>query len=257
MDEKKDYYSVLGVLPDAESVVIRAAYKALAQRYHPDKFDGPREMANQKMAAINEAYEVLSDSARRKEYDTLRSSQPQSNSAYFGEEDTPPRYDPLEQDWQLATKYYPDLPKLEASLQRFAWRLAYAYRAYLLQEKDFDNRVFVAQKMEHDFLTIYFGSNQKLLDFARKLIFASQKSAEKELNETLRVLGSKVDPSRIIETIKQRFNLSKLFEIVEYAQIARTLRDQQGYDTVGIRLHFSELGLTPSAIEAVIVESYR
>ena len=36
-----DYYAVLGVNPGAEDIVIRAAYKALAQRYHPDRFSGP------------------------------------------------------------------------------------------------------------------------------------------------------------------------------------------------------------------------
>ncbi|WP_103965400.1 J domain-containing protein [Nitrosomonas ureae] len=37
MNENKDYYAILGVTPLADNVVIRAAYKALAQRYHPDK----------------------------------------------------------------------------------------------------------------------------------------------------------------------------------------------------------------------------
>ena len=36
----KDYYRTLGVLDDAEDIIIRAAYKALAQRYHPDKWKG-------------------------------------------------------------------------------------------------------------------------------------------------------------------------------------------------------------------------
>ena len=36
----KDYYLILGVLPDAQDVVIKAAYKALVQRYHPDRFQG-------------------------------------------------------------------------------------------------------------------------------------------------------------------------------------------------------------------------
>ncbi|MFM7010173.1 MAG: DnaJ domain-containing protein, partial [Betaproteobacteria bacterium] len=65
----KDYYRILGVLDDAEDIIIRAAYKALAQRYHPDKWTGDKEQANRKMSEINEAYEVLSDAAKRKAYD--------------------------------------------------------------------------------------------------------------------------------------------------------------------------------------------
>ena len=38
MNSTKDYFAVLGVLPTAEDIVIRAVYRALAQRYHPDRF---------------------------------------------------------------------------------------------------------------------------------------------------------------------------------------------------------------------------
>lgn len=65
----KNYYKILGVSPDAEDIVIKAAYKALAQRYHPDKWVGNAEQANRKMVEINEAYAVLSDSIRRQLYD--------------------------------------------------------------------------------------------------------------------------------------------------------------------------------------------
>lgn len=63
---KKDHYQILGVLDDAQDIVIRAAYKALAQRYHPDKWKGDVNEANSRMAQINEAYGVLSDPIKRK-----------------------------------------------------------------------------------------------------------------------------------------------------------------------------------------------
>lgn len=68
----KDYYRVLGVLDDAEDIVIKAAYKALAQRYHPDKWVGDKTEANRRMTEINEAYGVLSDPVKRKAYDSAR-----------------------------------------------------------------------------------------------------------------------------------------------------------------------------------------
>ena len=40
MTSDKDYYRILGVLDDAEDIVIKAAYRALAQRYHPDRWQG-------------------------------------------------------------------------------------------------------------------------------------------------------------------------------------------------------------------------
>lgn len=70
----KDYYAILGVNRNAEDVVIKAAYKALAQRYHPDKYKGPKHTANQKIREINEAYEILHDPVQRKKYDDTMSN---------------------------------------------------------------------------------------------------------------------------------------------------------------------------------------
>ena len=65
----KDYYKILGILDDAEDIIIRAAYKALAQKYHPDKWRGDVNEANLRMAEINEAYQVLSDKDSKEKYD--------------------------------------------------------------------------------------------------------------------------------------------------------------------------------------------
>ena len=64
-----NHYAVLGLLPTAEAVVVKAAYKALAQRYHPDRFAGDAAYAKAKMEALNEAYRVLSNAHRRQAYD--------------------------------------------------------------------------------------------------------------------------------------------------------------------------------------------
>lgn len=69
----KSYYRVLGVLEDAEDIVIKAAYKAIAQKYHPDKFDGDEKHAKACMQEINQAYATLSDPIERKKYDNDRS----------------------------------------------------------------------------------------------------------------------------------------------------------------------------------------
>ena len=62
------YYDVLQVERDAPSGQVRAAYRRLAQKYHPDKMPGNANAARA-MAAINAAYEVLSDGHRRAEHD--------------------------------------------------------------------------------------------------------------------------------------------------------------------------------------------
>ena len=62
----KDYYNVLGVEKTASKDDIKKAFYKLASKYHPDKKDGDEA----KFKEINEAYQVLSDEKKRKEYDT-------------------------------------------------------------------------------------------------------------------------------------------------------------------------------------------
>jgi molecular chaperone DnaJ len=69
---EKDYYKTLGVPKTAKSDDIKAAYRKLARKYHPDANKGNAE-AEERFKEISEAYSVLSDEKRRKEYDEVRS----------------------------------------------------------------------------------------------------------------------------------------------------------------------------------------
>ncbi|MBC6444858.1 MAG: molecular chaperone DnaJ [Alphaproteobacteria bacterium GM202ARS2] len=65
----KDYYETLGVSRSDSSEAIRKAYRQLAMRYHPDRNPGDNSAA-EKFREINEAYEILRDNEKRKQYDT-------------------------------------------------------------------------------------------------------------------------------------------------------------------------------------------
>jgi molecular chaperone DnaJ len=69
---EKDYYKALGVSKTAKPAEIKAAYRKLARRYHPDANKGDTK-AEERFKEISEAYSVLSDEKRRKEYDEARS----------------------------------------------------------------------------------------------------------------------------------------------------------------------------------------
>jgi curved DNA-binding protein len=68
--EFKDYYATLGVTKTSSEKEVKQAFRKLARKYHPDVNPGDKA-AESKFKEINEAYEVLGDSAKRKKYDEL------------------------------------------------------------------------------------------------------------------------------------------------------------------------------------------
>ena len=68
MADKRDYYEVLGVDKNADDATIKKAYRNLAKKYHPDMHPGDKE-AEAKFKEASEAYAVLSDADKRRQYD--------------------------------------------------------------------------------------------------------------------------------------------------------------------------------------------
>src|SRR3954469_5099022 len=68
----KGFYAVLGVGKSAPAEDIKKAYRKLARELHPDRNPGNKD-AEEKFKAASEAYDVLSDDKKRKEYDEMRS----------------------------------------------------------------------------------------------------------------------------------------------------------------------------------------
>ena len=86
-----DYYRTLGVTATATSSEIKEAYKRRSLKTHPDRFPNAtaaeRQRYTQKFQTLADAYYVLSDTDRRREYDQLKRSRPTADSFYGGYDD--------------------------------------------------------------------------------------------------------------------------------------------------------------------------
>lgn len=231
---ERDYYSILGVQPDAEDIVIRAAYKALAQRYHPDRWTGDPAQAHVRMAAINEAYGVLGVEQKRQAYDQARAGldgaelreekeQEQAFDAALSE---------LEGRWQIACTVYPELATERAKLNVISRSLAFAFVSLLIETKSFAQHTKIARQMEHRFLERYFGRDRIVIEYARSLILSGHRKEARFLNQLVNVLGSETDPHKLIAQVEKRYDdlRTKGGIVFEAQRLARVLKFSGRYD---------------------------
>jgi curved DNA-binding protein CbpA len=217
MSSDKDFYQILGVMPDAEAVVITAAYRALASLYHPDRWKGDKTFATNKMADINVAYDTLSNPVKRAEYNKNRTNSYSSFSDDSEETDTAfdTALSELEKRWQVASEIFPDLIKIRARLSKTSHKLAFSFVILILETKKFDDRNLLANELERRFLETHFGTNKWIIFFAQYLISKGLKKAIVSLNQYVDVLGSSINPQLIIEKIsdEHKVNYFKLQQV--------------------------------------------
>ena len=110
----KDYYEVLGLTTEAPAEEIRIAYRKLAKANHPDKHKGDPAYV-EKFKDIQEAYDVLSDAEKRKEYDTQLAHQKSYNKKEVKKSATNKKADKSSNDnaQQQSQTEHPEQPRPE------------------------------------------------------------------------------------------------------------------------------------------------
>ena len=211
MNFDKDYYGILGVLPSAEDFLIKAAYKVIAQKYHPDKFKESKQQAKAevKMKAVNEAYAILSDAKKRKQYDDYLKQNNRQNE-YHEEEPVESGSSELvnENDWLMAVEYVPELKELYNNLKVISPNLAFNFKLYVLRDKAFDKAKKVSIELETAFFTTFFGNDANITIFAKYLLENNHRDAAQELNKAVKFFESKVEADKIINNICLKYKIN-------------------------------------------------
>ena len=209
MDTTKDYYAILGVLPSAEVETIQAVYRALSKKYHPDVSREDPASAEAKMREINEAYEILSDAKKRKQYDDARPDTQSAGSTFYEEEDdsenTSSYADPdLDENWKRIIDYYPDLEKHRKNLELLSQDLAFTYKAYMVTERKFESEENIHLTLEANFLRKYFGSHREIQEFGKSLLLNKKKSVAQALNKDVAFFGNDIKPKKFLAKFKAK-----------------------------------------------------
>lgn len=227
----KDFYEILGVSPNADIIVISAAYKALAKIYHPDKWKGDKKVGEKKIRNINEAYETLNNTEKREQYDKDYFSSNKNKNADFDDNTFSDEYavyeDIIKDSWKFATEYYPKLEQLYNHLLKLSKKLAWQFQTYCIETKSFDDAEKIAKRLKQDWLNINFGKNKDIQYIALKAIEEKQGEIVKEVFRAINLLGDN-SHKIIIEKLHEKFpeffgiNLSSLeigYKGYEYIQL--------------------------------------
>ena len=129
-----NFYKVLNVSTNATEKDIKKAYRLLAKKYHPDTYEGDKAFAENKMQEINIAYDTLSNSKLRKEYDeklginaTTKYDGPSKNTNYYKSRYTNNPYNKDGVNYEV--RYRPNNSKIKYDSNGYAESNYYTYES--------------------------------------------------------------------------------------------------------------------------------
>ena len=213
----KNYYHILGLSFEANPIpeVIAATYKALVKIYHPDVFKGDKFYAEQRIKEINEAYDVLGNSSKKKEYDKKLKDElknKEKNEEDFKYHDDEFKVDKFKKDWEIALKVYPEIDKYKEYIKKFGLYLAAQYQVTLIQGQFFARAQQIKDDLISSFIKRKFGHSKEINELAIFLFENSEVKMAKELNQLIRVVGSDSSTKIIHSFVEDNINLTKKYK---------------------------------------------
>jgi curved DNA-binding protein CbpA len=177
----RTYYDVLGVAADTPDVVIKAAFRALAKEYHPDRAHADSGDTD-RFIEIQTAYSVLSKPDSRSKYDAeleeafVDFAPPPAGAPGAGDMHSPV-------PWSSAPHNAADIERICTRLSLYSEPLAQAFHEACLRGECGDDPWRYAEEMENGFFREYFGEDPDVQAFARLLLLRSLTGAASTLNQ--------------------------------------------------------------------------
>ena len=204
----KDYYSILGVPFDAEPELIKSVYRSLSKIYHPDQYVGDKKFAEEKFKDINEAYECLKNTKKRKDYDKEFNKEFNKNK-YNDFKDSDKKEESnfsatVKKDWDVIIEFYEEIELERQHLSKIDKRIGMAFQVAILGYKSSNNWKKVSKIVVDAFFTKYFGSESQIHRFVELLLLEKKIKIANEVNRAVRVLGDN-DPETIITKIEEKY----------------------------------------------------
>jgi curved DNA-binding protein CbpA len=193
----RTYYDVLGVAADTPDVVIKAAFRALAKEYHPDRTNADAG-DTERFIEIQAAYAVLSKPDSRSEYDAeLRDSAVPHLPAIADGPATNGYHSPV--PWPAPSQAMADIERICARLSLYSEALAQSFHEAYLRGECGEEPLRYAEEMEKSFFREYFGEDPDVQALARLLLLGSRTGAALTLNQL--VAGGASSPAKDVRTI--------------------------------------------------------
>jgi curved DNA-binding protein CbpA len=209
-NEDIDYYGVLGVVPEADHEAIKAVYRALSKKFHPDAGHYPKKDAEMHFHRLREAYSTIGDPQRRKEYDRLRSKHARQRLRLQAESVSSP-FDGFShqenQAWRIVGEYHPNIIEEFESIAKLSPALGIVFRVMLQETRAYADYDKLSAMLVQSYLQAYFGENTEVQQFGKWCLSKGHTNAAIELNRTVAALGSSVPTASIIRKITEKHSL--------------------------------------------------
>lgn len=205
-DPNKDYFAILGLSSEAHPEVVKAAHRALAKKFHPDLHTDKDPETEKRFQEIQEAYEVLRDEDKLKQYMDLRAriQMEQQQQATPAEPHIRPRvYLKLDDRWDHLVRQHPELSQRYAKFCFLSHKLGRQYKLIILGAPDPARFKRVGAKLERQFYRRHFSYHRNLQTLAKRLAANHRRHAVRMLQAEIK--GRRFVSKRIRSEIVWRY----------------------------------------------------